>query len=305
MDDQKPRKESLNFWEIFQRRRNSIDEPLSIENSRKNSAVNNESFKSLVSLMVVSKAATQQGDQWTSGPSCPLDSLTSPLLIKKSWLDPPFRPVASDYNFRTLREDASASPADPMAGLLYSNERDDPFSRKVSLLPNIKDFGEDILGLETLPTPTFPTPGQPQPPETHIHPLFLPREMKLDFNLEADARRIIMESFEEFEPEKRKLLFTIGSRIRRDPSRTRDDAIQLYRTKKLRRRQVCQVKYKVRQDLACKRLRVKGKFVKSSKVGLLAMVNNILLGSLIRRASSTRNPAGQYSSVAVRLVTLF
>jgi hypothetical protein len=62
MDESKPRKSSMNFRDIFLRRRNSIDEVFSHENSRKNSLVNPESFKNLVSLMVVSKVTSNHID---------------------------------------------------------------------------------------------------------------------------------------------------------------------------------------------------------------------------------------------------
>ncbi len=53
MDEQKQRKDSLNFRDIFlRRRRSSADELNSHENSRKNSIICSDSLKNIVSLMV-------------------------------------------------------------------------------------------------------------------------------------------------------------------------------------------------------------------------------------------------------------
>ena len=62
MEDKNHRKESHNLRDIFLRRRSSLDEVQSNENSRKNSLVSNESFKNLVSLMVVSKVTSNNLD---------------------------------------------------------------------------------------------------------------------------------------------------------------------------------------------------------------------------------------------------
>jgi hypothetical protein len=62
MDEKLSRRDSLNFRDFFTRRRNSLDEAFSVENSRKNSLVNPESFKNLVSLMVVSKVTASHVD---------------------------------------------------------------------------------------------------------------------------------------------------------------------------------------------------------------------------------------------------
>jgi hypothetical protein len=53
MDEKKQRKDSLNFRDIFlRRRRSSVDELNSLENSRKNSLICSDSLKNIVSLMV-------------------------------------------------------------------------------------------------------------------------------------------------------------------------------------------------------------------------------------------------------------
>lgn len=62
MGDNKKRRDSLNFRDYFLRRKSSVEDIFSAENSRKNSLVSNESLKNLVSLMVVSKATSNHID---------------------------------------------------------------------------------------------------------------------------------------------------------------------------------------------------------------------------------------------------
>ena len=64
MDNKKISKESLNFRDIFMRRRTSIDELNSAENSRRSSLASNEPFKNLMSLMAVSKGVSNNPDQY-------------------------------------------------------------------------------------------------------------------------------------------------------------------------------------------------------------------------------------------------
>lgn len=61
-------------------------------------------------------------------------------------------------------------------------------------------------------------------------------------------------------------------------------SIARYLDKKNKRNTVSQVRYKIRQDLASKRLRVKGKFVKNKRVDLRLVASQLLTGSLIREA---------------------
>ena len=65
MDDKQPRRDSLSFRDIFLPRRNSAEDIFSNDNSRKNSLANPESFKNLVSLMVVSKMTSNHLDPFT------------------------------------------------------------------------------------------------------------------------------------------------------------------------------------------------------------------------------------------------
>ena len=87
----------------------------------------------------------------------------------------------------------------------------------------------------------------------------------IEFNLETDGKKYLYETRELSEGDKRKCLALLNIKYRRIPDFTKEACLNRYKIKKNRRRHVCQIKYKIRQDLASKRLRVKGKFVKSNK----------------------------------------
>jgi hypothetical protein len=115
--------------------------------------------------------------------------------------------------------------------------------------------------------------------------LFSSTEVKsqgANFCLEKDARKMLATSSEYSESERRKLIGILNMKLKKATPVDRSSAIKRYMLKKQRRKFVCQVKYKVRQDLACKRLRVKGKFVKSSKMDLMTAAN-MLFSTLIRQ----------------------
>ncbi len=118
------------------------------------------------------------------------------------------------------------------------------------------------------------------------------KEGSYQFNLEKDARKMLLESNEYTEADRRRFLGVIGSKTRRISEIDRKESIRKYIEKKNRRKYVCQIKYKVRQDLATKRLRVKGKFVKSSKMDLMAMANRLLIGVIIRRSGILQASSG-------------
>jgi len=104
-----------------------------------------------------------------------------------------------------------------------------------------------------------------------------------DFNLEKDVRKSILESPEFSDSERRKLLGILSSKFKKLAALDKRESISRYLEKKKRRKYVCQIKYKIRQDLACRRLRVKGKFVKSSKMDLITAANILLISELTRR----------------------
>ncbi len=108
--------------------------------------------------------------------------------------------------------------------------------------------------------------------------------MKLNFDLEKDAKSYFSESKDYSENEKRKFLGIINSKIKKGFVMDKKDCMKRYFEKKKRRKYVCQVKYKIRQDLACKRLRVKGKFIKAAKMDL-AMAASLILTSILNRRS--------------------
>ena len=83
------------------------------------------------------------------------------------------------------------------------------------------------------------------------------------FSLENDGYDILNDDSIFSEKVRGKYLNIMNNRFKRIHDFDRLKSIERYKKKKLRRRHVCQIKYKVRQELACKRLRVKGKFVKA------------------------------------------
>jgi len=131
------------------------------------------------------------------------------------------------------------------------------------------------------------------------------RKLKLseefgDFSLEKDVRRNIMESTEFSESERRKILSIVNAKLKKSAAIDRMESIRRYLDKKQRRKFVCQIKYKIRQDLACKRLRVKGKFVKTSKMDLITAAN-ILLTSRITRGNGRGKKGGARQKFCERL----
>jgi len=84
MDEQKPRKDSLNFRDIFlRRRRSSVDELNSLENSRKNSLICSDSLKNIVSLMVGPKVGVN-ADPFTKKLQplrCPSESSIQKVVV--------------------------------------------------------------------------------------------------------------------------------------------------------------------------------------------------------------------------------
>ena len=80
MEGRNSRKESLNFRDIFMRRRSSCDEIQSAENSRKNSLVTSDSLKNLVSLMVGSKGTSSHADPLFNKLQLPIGDADKPKI---------------------------------------------------------------------------------------------------------------------------------------------------------------------------------------------------------------------------------
>lgn len=96
------------------------------------------------------------------------------------------------------------------------------------------------------------------------------------FDLEADVKEKIMNSKMFSEVEKRVIKNLINFKAKGLSKEEKDAAIRRYRLKKRSRRVTYQIRYKVRQDLAVKRLRNKGKFIKSKKMDIRAVANMLL-----------------------------
>jgi len=195
------------------------------------------------------------------------DSLTSPLF-KKAWFDPPFKPLNQDSEMCLIRDEMGTSRrnSDCFAASAELHPWDFPLFREPhamnvpQLLPQDKEDSNDKEEFGLSSEVKYP---------------------QLNFSLEKDARRMLAESSDYSESERRKLLGILNMKLKKGSQLDKSAAIKRYMQKKQRRKFVCQVKYKVRQDLACKRLRVKGKFVKSSKMDLMTAAN-ILLSLLTR-----------------------
>lgn len=69
-----------------------------------------------------------------------------------------------------------------------------------------------------------------------------------------------------------------GPKIKKLTSDQKLSSIARYLDKKNKRNTVSQIRYKIRQDLASKRLRVKGKFVKNKRVDMRLVANQLMIG---------------------------
>jgi len=97
-------------------------------------------------------------------------------------------------------------------------------------------------------------------PSLHRNPNF-----QHAFSLESDGKRFLNDCRDMQDLDKRKYMSIINFKYRKIQDFDKSKSIIRYKEKRMRRRHVCQIKYKVRQDLASRRLREKGKFVKSLK----------------------------------------
>lgn len=98
----------------------------------------------------------------------------------------------------------------------------------------------------------------------------------LSFDLETDARESLGVSRALSESEKKLYRNLLNVKTKVFSVEERQSSIQRYRAKKLSRKMTYQIRYKVRQDLAVKRLRNKGKFIKSKKLDIRAVADMIM-----------------------------
>lgn len=98
----------------------------------------------------------------------------------------------------------------------------------------------------------------------------------LSFDLENDARDTLTLSRTLSESEKKLYKSLLNQKTKQFSADDRRASIQRYLRKKQNRKMTYQIRYKVRQDLAVKRLRNKGKFIKSKKLDIRAMADMIM-----------------------------
>lgn len=98
----------------------------------------------------------------------------------------------------------------------------------------------------------------------------------VSFDLETDARESLSLSRGMSEGEKKLYRNLLNAKTKQFSAEERRASIQRYLRKKQNRKMTYQIRYKVRQDLAVKRLRNKGKFIKSKKLDIRAVADMIM-----------------------------
>lgn len=98
----------------------------------------------------------------------------------------------------------------------------------------------------------------------------------ISFDLESDARDLLIMMHGVSESEKKTFRNLLSTKTKTFTREERSSSIQRYRQKKANRKMTYQIRYKVRQDLAVKRLRNKGKFIKSKKLDIRAVADMIM-----------------------------
>lgn len=105
---------------------------------------------------------------------------------------------------------------------------------------------------------------------------------EISFDLESDAKAMLASSRLFNEAERKTYGTLINNRGKGAAIVERAMSIGRYKAKKFKRKMTYKIRYKVRQDLAIKRLRNKGKFIKSKKMDLRTAANMILNGPVNR-----------------------
>ena len=103
------------------------------------------------------------------------------------------------------------------------------------------------------------------------------------FDLVTDAKSLITNSRLFSDMERKVYWNLINNKIRASGSTDKRTSVLKYKIKKSRRKMSYKIRYKVRQDLAIKRLRNKGKFIKSKKMDIRMAANIIMSGQIIRK----------------------
>ena len=97
-----------------------------------------------------------------------------------------------------------------------------------------------------------------------------------NFDLETDAKERLASVKTFSEVDRRIYRSLLNSKTRIFSGEQRLDSLRRYRCKKTTRKMTYQIRYKVRQDLAVKRMRNKGKFIKSKKFDIRAVADMIM-----------------------------
>ncbi len=203
--------------------------------------------------------------------------LTSPRFSKKPWFDTTHK-QSVDIELVNFHEDQNfLYPLANGESTWQSNNyiMDEPFDRRPfrgSFSKRLNEDTKDKIGNEILLK------------DNRSQVNFKKNINAFEFSLEDDIREILMSTNDFSEVDKRKYASIINSKTRNLLPTDRTNSIHRYLEKKKRRKYVCQIKYKIRQDLACRRLRIKGKFVKSSKMDVITAANFLLNRLFIRRA---------------------
>lgn len=114
-----------------------------------------------------------------------------------------------------------------------------------------------------------------------LSPLTFPVDARADGELRLRTELLLSDFFSEHQI--REITAFSGAKIKKLTADQKLVSISRYLDKKNKRNTVSQVRYKIRQDLASKRLRVKGKFVKNKRVDLRLVASQMFTGKIIRR----------------------
>ena len=197
-------------------------------------------------------------------------------LLKKS-TDSPFRPINSPtpfsalhyrrYSFCKYAGDISRKTSEMGDGLFHADFQ-----------THLREPSSAFKGIENLRASpecsddeTRPTGVEASPPEAAAAP-----DARAEGELRLRTELTLGEHFGEHQI--REITAFSGAKIKRLTSEQKLLSIARYLDKKTKRNTVSQVRYKIRQDLASKRLRVKGKFVKNKRVDLRLVASQLLNG---------------------------
>lgn len=103
-----------------------------------------------------------------------------------------------------------------------------------------------------------------------------------NFNLEHEYYDHVVNDPELHEADKKNILASINTKIKKFSNAQRVDSIRRYHEKKNKRKSPTYIRYKIRQDLAGQRIRHKGKFVKNQRIDLKKAAEMLMRGKIKR-----------------------